>query len=120
MKYELSNSESKIMDILWKQHRWMSAGELRKILEQEGTIWKRQTINTFLVRLKSKGLIIQNSRKYIHAYTKEEFDSLKAKELLDDDYGGSLLNFITALSGNKSIDTEEADKLKDYLEKFLE
>jgi len=120
MKYDLSNSEQKIMNILWSKHQWITINEIIKILEPEEIFWKRQTVNTFLSRLINKGLVIQNSRKYIYAYTEEEFETLKAKELLNEDYGGSLVNFLTALSGNKRINNDEVENLKKYLEDYKE
>lgn len=115
MKYNLSNSEQRIMRILWTKQQWVTISDMMKILEPEGILWKRQTINTFLSRLIKKGLVIQNSRKYIFAYTEEEYKGLKAKELLND-YGGSLMNFVTALSGNNEIPTNEVEQLQKYLE----
>ena len=120
MKYDLSKSEQKIMNILWAGHRWMTINEIIKILEPAGIFWKRQTVNTFLARLINKGLVIQNSRKYIYAYTEEGYQTLRAKELLNVDYGGSLVNFITALSGNRGVTKDEAEQLKNYLEQFKE
>jgi len=120
MKCDLSNSEQKIMNILWSKHQWITINEIIKILEPEGIFWKRQTVNTFLSRLINKGLVIQNSRKYIYAYTEDEYKTLKAKEILNDDYGGSLVNFLTALSGNKEVTNDESEQLKKYLENYKE
>jgi len=65
---------------------------LIKELEAPGISWKRQTINTFLGRLLEKGLVIHDSekRKYIFAYTKEEYVSHRVKEFLDEEYSGSI------------------------------
>ena len=79
---------------------------------------KRQTINTFLSRLIKKDMVVQNSRKYIYAHTKDEYETLRAQEYLTNEYGGSLRKFIAALSGQAEIDDEDTAALLRYLEKF--
>lgn len=118
MNYFLTDSEQVIMSILWAHKHWMTIVELGTALEQKGIIWKRQTINTFLARLIKKDMVVQNSRKYIYAHTKEEYESLRAKEYLNSEHNGSLKKFLAALSGDKEIDAEDAATLLQYLEKY--
>lgn len=118
MNYSLSDSEQLIMNLLWKNKHWMTIAELSMELEKEGVFWKRQTINTFLSRLIKKDMVVQNSRKYIYAHTKDEYETLRAQEYLTNEHGGSLRKFIAALSGHAEIDEEDTAALLQYLEKF--
>lgn len=118
MKFTLSNSEQLILEMLWAQKDWMTIQELAQELQKKNITWKRQTINTFLSRLKEKELVIQNGRRYIYAFSKKEFDGLKAKEILNTEFDGSLCNFISALSGHKTISSDDAESLRKYLETF--
>lgn len=118
MNYCLTDSEYIIMSILWAHKHWMTIVELGAELEKKGVFWKRQTINTFLSRLIKKDMVVQNSKKYIYAHTEEEYESLRAREYLTSEYGGSLKNFIVALSGHKEIDDEDVTTLLQYIEKY--
>lgn len=118
MKNNLTPAEQAIMDVLWKNNHWMTISELIKYFESQGKEWKRQTVNTFLARLIEKGLVVKNGRKYIYAYTKEEYDAQKASELLNTLYGGSLKKFVAALSGRQTLKSEDIKELRDYLDNF--
>lgn len=116
MEFMLSNAEKEVLEVLWQNKRWTSCSELVEHFNQHGKDWKRQTVNTFLTRLMEKGLVVKNGRKYIYAYTPEEFESKKAAALVETLYGGSLKNFISALTGKKKLDKKYADELREYLD----
>lgn len=118
MRFILSSTEQKIMELLWKNQRWMSGAEFWEYFNSNGQSCKRQTINTYLFRMAQKGLLVKNEKKYMYVYTKEEFDEKKAKEVLDTLYEGSFKKFLFALTGNKKINSNEAAELKEYLDKF--
>lgn len=120
MNFELTNAEKEIMDVLWSLKRWTTCSELVEHFNTTGKCWKRQTVNTFLTHLAEKGLVIKNGRKYIYAYTKEEFGSEKAAELVDTLYDGSLKKFISALTGKNKLNQKYADELREYLDSLKE
>ena len=60
MKYELSRTEEQIMDFLWTNNRPVKTGEIMDYFtENKGKEWKRQTLNTLLIRLEEKGVIVR-------------------------------------------------------------
>lgn len=120
MKKDLTPAEQVIMEALWESKHWMTISELIKIFEAQGKEWKRQTVNTFLAHLIEKGLVVKNGRKYIYAYTKEEYNARVASELLNTLYGGSLKKFVAALSGSNTLKSEDIKALRDYLDNFQE
>ncbi|MBE5981010.1 MAG: BlaI/MecI/CopY family transcriptional regulator [Paenibacillaceae bacterium] len=118
MKFNLSKTELEIMNLLWNKKQWLSGAEFWEYFNNRGKSSKRQTINTYLTRMVDKGILVKNDKLYMYAYTKEEFDRFKAKEILDTMYEGSFKKFVTALSGNDKITSEEAIELKEYLDKL--
>lgn len=120
MKYTLSSAEQEVLNFLWECKKWTTCSELVQHFNLTGKDWKRQTINTFLTRLLEKGFVIKNGRKYIYTYTEEEFASLRAAELVETFYNGSLKTFMSALTGKNTLDKKYADELKDYLEELTE
>ncbi len=107
----LSPTEKEIMEVLWKSEG-MTNNEIILYFKERGREWKRQTTNTFLTRLADKGLVTKTGHKYKAAYTKQEFETLRTKEILDSMYGGSLTNFISALNGGRQITEREAEELE--------
>ena len=65
VKYLISESESMIMEYLWKQEEGKTFGDITEYLNTTcQKDWKRQTINTFIKRLTEKGLLVsQNTVK---------------------------------------------------------
>lgn len=118
MNSELTPAEQTIMEALWENGHWMKISELMGFLEEKGIFWKRQTINTFLTHLEEKGFVKKEGRAYLYICDKEEYEAQKAGELLNTYYGGSLKNFVAALSGNHVLDEEDLRELRDYLEQL--
>ncbi len=116
MKFSLTEMEQEILEYLWNSRSWTSGAEFWKLLNDRGRECKRQTVNTYLSRMADKGLLIRDGKKYMYAYNREEFDSEKADELLHSMYGGTIKNFVAALTGGNKIKKEDADELKKYLD----
>lgn len=118
MKYFMTDAEQMIMEIFWKHAQWMTTAELSQELEMQGIEWKRQTINTFLTRLMKKDLVIQNKRKYIYACTRAEYETMRAKEFLKEEYGGSFRKFAAALSGHQELADGDIQCLLEELKQY--
>lgn len=116
MLYKLLDIEQTILELLWKTGQWMSGADFWNYFNSHGREMKRQVVNTYLARMVDKGLLVKNGTKYIYAYTKEEFDRHQAAEVLNSMYHGSLRNFIVAATGNRRLNHEEAEALRDYLD----
>lgn len=120
--FEMSQSESLIMNFLWKEGGAKSFVEIMTFLnEKEGKEWKKQTVNTFIKRLSDKGLIMADetgkNRVYHASVTIAEFEKGKTKKFLNDFYGGSVYSFLSALTGGKGVDKKFADDLRILVEK---
>ena len=55
--YEMSQSESLIMNFLWREGAKTFVEIMTYLNQNEGRDWKKQTVNTFIRRLSDKGLI---------------------------------------------------------------
>lgn len=99
----------------------MTCSELVDYFDEKGKGWKRQTINTFLVRLIEKGYVTRNGRKFIYTYSKEEVETQQTIDFVESVYGGSLKKFMIALTGKENKITKKyAEELKDYLNELKE
>lgn len=109
------------MEYLWQNSEGV---KFRDVMEYFTSVknkeWKKQTANTFLLRLTDKGLVRTEShysrKTYFPNVTKVEYEKEKALKILNSYYEGSVGNFVAALAGGQEIDpTIEAD-LKRVLE----
>lgn len=117
VKLFLANAEEEILEFLWEKGEKMPAIEILNYFNiQCNKNWKKQTLNTFLVKLLQKGYIerISEDRRYLYSpiVTRKEYYQNKAESFIDIAYKGSFMNFVSALSGGTMISEEEADKIK--------
>ncbi len=116
----MSQSESLIMDYLWKEGTGKTFAQIMAFLgNKAGKEWAKQTVNTFLRRLIDKGVVrtesIGRKKVYFAAQTVAEYEKQRTKKLLDDLYEGSIMVFLSALTGGKQIDEAMADNLRSLI-----
>lgn len=114
----LSETEMKIMKVIWKAGHPVKSNELLEIMaEKEGKNWKGQTIATFLSRLVDKGvLLIERQGRpntYVPRLSYKEYKRMEAENLLETFYQGSIKNFLSTLYDD-NITSEEIDELQKW------
>ena len=120
MNYELSKTEEEIMQLLWENNRPMKTGEIMNHFTKNGKEWKRQTLNTLLIRLEEKG-VIERKRGVVSArYTQKELEQIECRDFVKTRFGSKLSNFVLAFTGGERIDEDEADELIDLINKLKE
>ena len=102
--YGLSDSEHEIMKYIWK-HEEVTLREVVAWLENRGYTWKQQTVYTLLNRLIDK-----------EAITEDELIGQWTENLVENEYQGSLKNFLLAFTRRKSLTRTEADELRKILD----
>lgn len=116
---DITEAEKLIMEILWRDGECGSntiTEELKKQLN-----WSRQTVRTYLVRLKDKGLI--NTKKinervlhYFPVVSKNNYAAGKATAVLKKYYGG-ISGMVAGIMETEKIDDHELQKLEVLIEK---
>lgn len=118
---ELTTTEGEIMGLLWERAEPTSFTEVLDFFNNEKEKeWKRSTLSSHLLKLSEKGLITSKHRGrqmyYSVAKTVEEYETLKANNILDDLYDGSIRNFMTALYDGKKVSKKHLNDLKQWLD----
>ena len=121
LNFDVSETEREILEYLWENPQGVLSREMLEYFnEVKKKEWKKQTLNTFLLRLAEKGLIegkAQGAKKIYQAvYDTKEYEAKKAESILENNYGGSVRNFVMALTGGEKIDKAMADDLRKMLE----
>ncbi len=119
-RYYMSETEQEVMEVLWKQSEPVKQSRLLEIFSENGRVWKRQTLNTFLSRLEDKALVVRENRKVWAAYTEEEFQKMLMKESIDKLYDGKLSKFMVAFAGEEEITKEDAEELLRIVEEKID
>lgn len=116
--FNLSQTEQEILEYLWKDAQWHTSVDFWEHFNSIGRPCKRQAIHSYLTRMEAKGLLIKNNKKFIYAYTRDEFEQKKAQEILDTMYDGSVKKMMVALAGNKRLSREDANEMRNFLDEL--
>lgn len=117
---ELSATELEIMEVFWNSVETKTHVVLLAYFnEEKNRGWKPQTLTTYTAKLLEKGMItaVRNGRTmyYTAAISQNEYESLKAKGIVDTLYEGSVNRFMIALYEGKGISDDEMIELKKWL-----
>ncbi len=113
--YRVSDSEMEVMKMLWRQKEGIKQSQLLDLFTKEGKEWKRQTLNTFLSRLETKGMVIRERGLVRAAVEEEEYNFSQAQNAIDNMYGGKLSNFVAAFIRRNAVNKEDLEELNVYL-----
>ena len=112
----LSESEYKLMDIIW-DNAPIESGKLVKLCEANLT-WKKSTTYTMLKRLCTKNIVTNKDSVVEYVIPREKVQKVESKHLVDRSFGGSLPAFVSAFLGGSKITEGEADELIELIEKY--
>jgi predicted transcriptional regulator len=116
MSAKIADSELEIMRVLWREGRAMSFTEIRTALEGK-TKWSKSTIQTFIGRLRDKGIISTHSH-YVTLYspnmTEEEYLKEEGQNFINKLFNGSAKNLVAALYRNGQLGDGDIDELKAF------
>ncbi len=119
---QISNSELKIMKVLWKKAP-ATANDIMDHLSKS-TDWKPTTIKTLLSRLVKKEAIDfeeENRTYYYYPLVKEkEYVKAEGTSFLKRVYGGALTVMIANFLETEELSDEDIDELKTILNKKKE
>lgn len=118
----ISEAESRVMEVLWKQAPQTSEDIVAALLEPTG--WHEKTIKTLLNRLLGKGAISaeRDGRRYLYSpqLRREDWQQLESRSLLDRVFGGKVTPLLAHFSQHEKLsakDIAELRKLIDSIDK---
>ena len=113
-EYRLGEIESRFADLIWTNEPIPSA-ELVKLAEKE-LKWKKSTTYTVLRRLIEKGIFKNENSTVTSLLSKEELAVAQSRQLIDENFSGSLPLFLTAFAGRKKLTAKEIDELQKFID----
>ena len=113
----LSESEYRIMDIIW-DNAPVESGQLVKLCESKLS-WKKSTTYTMLKKLIDKDLVKNTDSVVTVVVPREKVQSHESEHVVKRSFGGSLPAFVNAFLGNGKLSKKEADELINLIESHM-
>ena len=122
MKPSVSDSEWKIIEILWQQPN-STVSDIVKSLEHTG--WRYSTIKTMLNRLVGKGFVevdksVANSFRYRAVVKEQDHKAQEARNFLNRVFHGSVSMLVSSLTRDSRLTREEQEELERIISKMEE
>lgn len=117
-QYELGEMEQRFADLMWA-HCPLPSGQLVQLCEQHLN-WKKSTTYTMLRRLCQRN-IFENRDGVVHVLLdKDTFHSLQGEAMIQENFGGSLPQFLVAFTRRNKLSTEEVTALQQLIDQHKE
>lgn len=116
--YSLSDTEKKIMELLWQLKEPLSLRETMNYLNEKlNKNWKQQTIGTYLSHLEKAGLVhidkrFARSYLYFPTCTKEEYTQKYLQKLVSESFNNSIADLVCAFTGGKKLSKKDLEELQ--------
>jgi len=114
MTYKISDSEWKIMEIIWEKGSVLQSD----IMDALHGKWNKNTVYTFLSRLEQKGLVAAEGtpKQYRAVVSREDCVAQEEENFLNKIYHGSAGKMVTAFLQEGRLTADEVEELKKLLE----
>lgn len=113
---ELGAQQEQFAEIVWENEP-VGSGELVKICEKKLN-WKKPTTYTVLRKLCEKGILQNVDGIVTSVMSKDEFNSAKSEQFVEETFSGSLPAFIAAFASRKKLSKSEVDEIQKMIDKF--
>jgi predicted transcriptional regulator len=117
----LPDSELEIMMIVWEAKEPVPSAYLMEKLQGEKN-WATTTVLNFLARLVERGFLKVEKQGRINIYSpqieEKEYIEIESRAFLERMHKSSLKSFVAALYDGNSLDSEDAEELKRYIDEL--
>lgn len=117
----LPDAQLEVMQVIWDKGSRAMFGEISEELADRGKEWKPNTVLTLLARLADGGMVSVCKRGRLNEYaarvTREEYQQMQARILVDRVFGGDTRHLISALVKQEYLTEEDYEELKEFWEK---
>lgn len=115
---KIFESEYRFCLILW-EHEPVSSRTLVELCK-EALGWSKATTYTVIRRLSERGVLKNENTIVSSLISKEEAQSSRLEELVQETFEGSVPAFIAAFSRSKKLTQKEVDQLKAVIDSYGE
>ena len=114
----ISNSEMRLMEIIWQCAPIKSGEVVSKAYAELG--WKKSTVYTVIKKLTLKGAVKSEDTVITPLCTRSEVLEQRSDEIISNGYSGSLPMFLAAFLKKEKLSKADAEKLKKLIDDYTE
>lgn len=118
-KITVSGSELKVLSILFDKKEPTCIPEILEELKKENIEWLNPTVSSYLKRLEKKG-VVASIKKGVNRYfypivPKEQVENEDAKKIIDMQFQGSLVHFLSAFTSKTKLSKKEIEEIREWV-----
>lgn len=114
----LGEIESRFVELIWQKEP-VASGELVQLCEKELN-WKKSTTYTVLRRLCQKGILKNEDATVTSLIKKEEYMARCSEQVVEDEFDGSLPQFVAAFMSRKRLSRKQIDEIQKLIDDYQE
>lgn len=111
--YTLGAIERRFAELIWSKEP-ITSGELVNLAAEE-LGWKKSTTYTVIRRFVERGLFQNQEGIVTSLVSQEEFCSQQSKQFVEENFGGSLPQFIAAFTARQKLSKKEIEELQQMI-----
>ena len=112
-RFGIGAQELKMARLLWEREGIGSGAVVKLCAEEMG--WKKSTTYTMLRRLCEHGLFRNVNSVVTSVMSEEDYNASMAEDMVNDKFGGSLLEFVSLVKKYRGISAKEKKELLELL-----
>lgn len=112
-RFGVGAQELKMARLLWEREGIGSGAVVKLCAEEMG--WKKSTTYTMLRRLCEHGLFQNVNSIVTSIMSEEDYNSSVAEDMVNDKFGGSLVEFVSLVTKERGISAKERKELLEIL-----
>lgn len=114
--YIMTEAENLLAELIWEKEP-IGSGDLVKLASQR-LGWKKSTTYTVLRKICENDIFQNKAAVVTSKIAKDEYTRRKGERYLDENYNGSLPNFVAAFLKRKKLSKNEIEELVTLIEEY--
>ncbi len=114
--YHMTEAESLLAGLIW-EHEPIGSGDLVKLAAQR-LGWKKSTTYTVLRKICENGIFQNKAAVVTSKISREEYIRRKGEQYLEENYNGSLPNFVAAFLKRKKLSKKQIEELVVLIDEY--
>ena len=114
--YNMTEAETLLAELIWEQEP-IGSGNLVKLAAQR-LGWKKSTTYTVLRKICENGIFQNKATVVTSKMSREEYINRKGEQYLEENYNGSLPNFVASFLKRKKLSKKQIEELVVLIDEY--
>lgn len=114
--YNMTEAETFLAELIWESEP-IGSGDLVKLAAQR-LGWKKSTTYTVLRKICENGIFQNKAAVVTSKMSREEYINRKGEQYLEENYNGSLPNFVASFLKRKKLSKKQIEELVVLIDEY--